>query len=225
MLKIAIIAEGVTDQAVIEAVVKGALGEDECACTPVQPPAWRPSGQAGENPPPGGWTLVFQSLEGGDHRRALQFNDLVIVHIDTDVCEERGFDVARNEGGRTLEPDELWERAAARLRRALGEDFVRAHGDRVLFAIGVDSVECWFMPLLYPDQKVHRAHTVGCLPKANYALRAADREPLTRGEDKQHRAYQKLAREFERAKRLREVEGHNPSLKRFVEQLEGLRGR
>ena len=219
MLNIAIIAEGVTDQAVIEAIARGALGEDSFAFNPVQPPPWRPSGKKGEGPPPGGWTLVFESLKRGDHWAALQFNQHLIVHIDTDVCEEPGFDVPRHEGGRALEPDELWERAAARLQRALGEDFVRRHGDKVIFAIAVDSVECWFMPLLHPDQKAHRARTAGCLRAANDALRAADREMLVRGEEKQLRAYQKLARDFERPRRLREVQDHNPSLKRLVEQL------
>lgn len=220
MVNFAIIAEGVTDQYVIEAVVRGWLGEDEVGFSEVQPPAWTRTGRSGEQPPPGGWTLVFRSLELGKHRDALQFNHYLILHIDTDVCEERGFDVSRQADGQGLSADTLWDRVRERLEVALGTEFVAEHGHRVIFAIAVDSVECWFMPLLSPDQKAHRARTVGCLRAANDELRARDEELLLKGDEKQPRTYMKLSRSFEKRKTLLTIRDYNPSLKRLIDQLD-----
>ena len=221
-MNFAIIAEGVTDQYVIEAVVRGWLGEDEVGFSEVQPPAWTPSGRSGELAPPGGWTLVLRSLEQGKHREALHFNHYLILHIDTDVCEEPGFDVSRQAEGQALSPDALWERVRERLQLAMGADFVAEHGHRVIFAVAVDSVECWFLPLLFPDQRAHRAKTAGCLRAANEALRARDGDLLLKGDEKQTRAYVRLSREFEKRRTLTAIRDYNSSLRRFIDQIDEL---
>ena len=79
--------------------------EEEPVVNHVQPP--RDARPKGSGPAPGGWTLVLRSLRAGDHRKALQLNDYVVVHIDTDVCEEPGYDVSRRAAdGRSLGPQE-----------------------------------------------------------------------------------------------------------------------
>ena len=96
MLKFGVIAEGPTDQTVIENILLGYFEdqEDEPDIQSIQPP--RPLTRHR----PAGWTLVFKSLERKDHEGALQYNDYLVIHIDTDVQEEPGFDVPRREGGK-----------------------------------------------------------------------------------------------------------------------------
>ncbi|MFS8066703.1 MAG: hypothetical protein ACMG6S_10060 [Byssovorax sp.] len=93
MATFAIIAEGITDQRVIDSILLGCLGEedDEPVVTYEQPPLDRTGlSVKSPKPEPGGWTLVLQYLRDGKHLDALQFNDYLVVHIDTDVCEEPG---------------------------------------------------------------------------------------------------------------------------------------
>lgn len=69
MLRFGVIAEGPTDQTVIENILLGYFEdyEDEPDVRYIQPP--RPLTEK-----PGGWGHVFRSLERKDHEGALQYN-------------------------------------------------------------------------------------------------------------------------------------------------------
>ena len=168
MLKFGVIAEGPTDQIVIENILLGYFQdqEDEPAIHPIQPP--RPLTET-----PGGWGHVFKSLERKDYAGALQYNDYLVIHIDTDVQEQPGFDVPRRDGGKELSVSERVDRVIARLKQDIDPEFYKANAHRILFAIAVDTIECWLLPLLYDDQKA--AKTTGCLETASQA--AATNQP------------------------------------------------
>jgi len=214
-----IIGEGVTDRVVIRSILVGYFGEDAFV-TGIQPP----ERAAGAEPPPGGWDLVFKSIAQGDHIEALARNDYVVIQIDTDVCEQKGYDVPRREGGRELSVDELVTRVIEKLKGMMGGDCCSRHAGRFIFAIAVDSVECWLLPLLYSDGRV--AKVTGCMAAANEALRRGDEAPLSgmgrRGVEKDPRAYQRVSREYTKRRRLLEVRDKNPSLGHFVGQLDAV---
>jgi hypothetical protein len=125
-----IIGEGITDQIVIEQVVLGCFddADAEPVLNYVQPLLDR-TGQSSA-PEPGGWTLVLRYLQLGKHREALQFNDYLIMHIDTDTCDEKGYDIPRTEEGRVLAPEELAGRVVEKLRGLIGADVLEGHGHR-----------------------------------------------------------------------------------------------
>lgn len=72
MATFALIAEGITDQIVIENILIGCLteGEEEPEVNRLQP--LRDSTGQSAAPAPGGWTLVFEYLRLGKHLEALQ---------------------------------------------------------------------------------------------------------------------------------------------------------
>lgn len=220
MATFGIIAEGITDQLIIKNILTGYLKDagEEPFFTPVQPREAPP----GSDPPPAGWTLVFKSIEAGDHRKALQFNDYVVIQIDTDVSQEKGFDVPWHDGGRELTAEELINRVTARLRDALGRDFCEAHGDRVIFAIAVHQIECWLLPLFFEDKQQKAEKITGCLDAANDARRKQNKLPLKKGDQKQPRVYEEVSREYARPRRLMKLYGLNPSLNVFIEGLDAL---
>ncbi len=213
MASFAIIAEGPTDQRVIENIVCGFMsaGDGPLVVNDVQPP---PNS-------PGGWTLVLSALRDGEVGRALKFNDYVIVHIDTDVCDQPGFDVPRRIGGRELSTDELTAAVAARLASLIGEVF-ESQREHILFAIAVDSIECWLLPILFESQTAKAAKSTGCMDAANDALRAANRPLLKKGDDKLIEGYRACSADYLKKKVLLKHSKRNPSLKRFVAELEEL---
>lgn len=209
-----VIAEGQTDRVVIDNVLHGFFADqdDDPIVNPVQPPA-----SHGEH---AGWNLVFACLERGDVVNALQWNDFVIIHIDTDVQDHAGFDVPRREGGRELITEERIANVIERLKRAIGAAACEQFGHRILFAIAVESIECWLLPLLYDDKKAEK--TTGCEDAANKVLRKANKDGLSGGGNKFPRSYDAVSRGFLKRKRLIEARVKNVSLDKFLQQLENL---
>jgi hypothetical protein len=218
VLKFGVIAEGATDQTVIENILLGYFEdqEDEPAINFVQPR--RPLTEA-----PAGWGHVFKSLERKQHEEALQFNEYLVIHIDTDVQEQPGFDVPRRDGGNELPVSDRVDRVIARLKQNIDAGFYRANAHRILFAIAVDTIECWLLPLLYSDKRA--AKITGCLESANQALRKADQNALSAGETKFIRAYEKASSSYRKRKTLIEHHRRNPSLELLIKQLDSLQSR
>ncbi len=219
MASFAIISEGATDQRVIDNLIHGYLqaDEDEPVINYVQPP-FQPSDA------PAGWTLVMQALQSGRVGEALAFNDYVVVHIDTDVCEEKGFDVSRRApDGRERTVDELIDAVVIRLQREIGP-VAAEHADQILFAIAVNSIECWLLPLLFENQKAKAAKTTGCLTPADDALKAARQPGLLKDKQKGKNVdgYQQASAAYAKKKTLLKHRQKNPSLDRFVRHLEAM---
>jgi hypothetical protein len=208
-----IIAEGVTDQAIIKNILCGYFGE-EPDTTQIQPPS---------DAEPGGWTVLFKCFEADRHKEALQHNDYLVIQIDTDVSEHKGYDVPwRDAEGNAFTPEELAARVIARLQKAMGEEFCREYSEKLIFAISIHSIECWLLPLLFESEPTSAGKIVGCLDTANIKLIKQNKKPLSdkNGEGKDLAVYRKLSKEFQKKKNLNALYQKNASLILFVKQLE-----
>jgi hypothetical protein len=92
----------------------------------------------------------------------------------------------------------------------------------VLFAIAVDSIECWLLPLLYDGEPAKKAKTTGCLDAADWKLRRLKRPPLSTAGSKIPASYEAASREYTKRRTLTAHRGENPSLDVFVRNLEAL---
>lgn len=210
MVKIALFAEGHTDQLVLKNVLLGGSQfDEEPEVHFVQPLA--PGAGANGSYAPGGWTVLFDALRRGEHRKALQYNDLLVIHVDTDVCDEVGFGVPKVD-----DPDKLATAVQERLCTEMGPGFCSEFASRVLFAIAVDEIECWLLPLLFDDQKAKQGKTTGCLEAADRELARRNRDRLSVGGDKNPKSYQNESRPLLKPRTLQACAPLNPSLGRFV---------
>ena len=115
------------------------------------------------------------------------------------------------------------ERVIIRLKRDIDADFYLANEHRILFAVAVDTIECWLLPLLYNKKKAGK--TTGCLDTANAALRKANRNGLSAGETKFPLAYDQVSSDYTKRKNLMNHRDKNPSLGLFIKQLDDLQSR
>jgi hypothetical protein len=227
MTTIGILSEGRTDQKIIEQVLLGFFADQEDALDSLEinsffPPEVPLPGE----PEEGGWTVLKRRLQDGHHCQALQFNDYLVIHIDTDVCEESGYEVPRRDPstGADLDPHQLREAAKARLIEWLGVDFHAKYGHRVLFAIAVDTIECWLLPLL-EDKRARQRKTTGCDAAVRQALKLKGRNSLEHVGNKKDKKEEKLRRYAEEAAPYRKrttllSKGRlNPSLGAFLADL------
>jgi len=209
------IGEGITDQTIIEDILLGFATDhdlDEPELAPLQPPF---------DFAPGGWTLVFHYLARGEHRNALQTLDYLIIHVDTDVSHEKGFDVPHNDENGPLPVEKLVENVIGRLIALIGKETYEAHAHRFIFAVAVHSTECWLLPLVFDDNKTNKL--TGCLDAINHELRALRNESplsLADGTGKDPTIYRKHSRAYRKPKQLRKSHPKNPSFTLFIRHLE-----
>ena len=207
-----IIAKGVSDQSVIRNILSGYFGKDQTFVNPVQPLPMAGS--------PAKWTRVLHCLTQREPEEALQFNDFLVIHIDTDIQEEKGFDVPRRESGNELSIAERVDRVINRLMRDMDAELLFTDRQRLLFAISVDSIECWLLPLFANDKQA--AKTTGCQKAADAALRKKGMDGLSDGETKFPLAYQWASHEYTKRNVLLEKGRKNPSLEIFLTRLQQL---
>lgn len=208
MVPIGLLCEGPTDDAVLKRLLAG-YSEGGVALTRIFPPD--PMGPKDF----GGWENLFAAIRERQVGEALAFNDLVIVQIDTDVCEQPGFGVSRREGDRALTERELVDRVVARLRALLTEHDPDADLGRVVFAVAVDELECWLLVHL-SDRK---PKTTGCFEAARHILGPKGIH-LERKGSKDPRAYEAAAHELRRRKAVGALRGRAPSLDAFLADLD-----
>jgi hypothetical protein len=214
----ALVGEGVTDHAVLKNILRGYLkGQPrEPRFTARQPD--RDATADREWQQYGNWENVFRYLREGHHRDALQFNYYLVVQVDTDCSEHPNFGVSRRVGGRLLKVPVFVEQVVERIRREIGEADCKVYGNRLLFAVCVDSLECWLLPL-WADQEVKQAKTTGCLETLNHGLRKQN-QPAINPSNKRAQPYEKASSGYRNRRELLSLGRRNPSLGLFLNSLD-----
>lgn len=212
MISFGLITEGLTDQIVIEDILSGYFNTDDIIVNPLQPERDKDDEDKSDY---GGWMLVFKYCQSSDFREAFQFNEYVIIQIDTDVCEEINYDIPkRNENGEELTAEQLIEKVKEKFKVLIGEDFYNQYNEKIIFAITVHSIECWLLPLYYQDSK--KGKITNCLGTLNQALKS---QGFTI-DAKKPQYYRKVSRQYCKHKDLMKLYKENPSLKIFIEEIE-----
>lgn len=211
----AIIAEGITDQVVLKNVLLGCLADqDEEPLVNFEQPRLDESARHGEHAP-GGWTLVLRYFKDGLYKAALQTNAYLVVHIDTDVSDDYG--VAKGPVG---EEAALIARVVAKFQELIEPAIWQAHGHRFIFAIAVHEIECWFLPLLFADQKARKAKITGCFKAVDDQLAALRRPGLRDREGrKDPSSYRHASDPYRKRKILLAHREDNVSLQAFVDEV------
>ena len=214
MSSFALITEGITDQIVIENILYGFVGDLEIDINPLQP--LRDETDENRTASPGNWHKVLEYCSSDRFKDALQFNDFIVVQIDTDVCHD--YQVSdRDEEGNELSVEDMTERIQLFLIQRIGPEFYEKYRARILFAIAVQSIECWLLPLLYTDAK--RGKTKGCLDTLNRAL-VKQKSYAIDSQNKRPDYYRIVSDPYSKHKKLMELYKYNPSLNTFVRSLE-----
>jgi hypothetical protein len=221
MTTFGIISEGPSDQIVIENILVGYFNDQEL---PARIKYLQPLHDATDNDTRqhGGWKNVFEYCQSDYLIEALEQNDYLIVQIDTDCCEEKYYDVKRTkEGGDKLTHEELIFKIIEKFEALFAtshNDKYDLFKDRILFAISVEEIECWLLPLYHNDKT--KASTNNCIHKLNPKLT----EKFGRFIDKNDKSvalpyYDKFTRPFLNPKTIDSIYNDNISLKVFLDEL------
>jgi hypothetical protein len=206
---IALVAEGITDQVVLDALLQSFT---EVELRYVQPPRDATDlARAGDY---GGWERVLETCASDEFKQALQFNDAIIVHIDTDDCEHANFGIALTQDGVDKSVQVLVEEVTAFLRRKIDATFLEEYKARIFFAIAVHSIDCWLLPL-YGVTAADKSRTKNCFARLCHVVNAKHGSKC----EKTVRCYQRLAKPLTKVKNLTAAAERNESLQLFLASL------
>lgn len=214
LLDFALATEGVTDQAVLENILVGFFKDSQRV-----PSLTNDHPVRSKSKKYGGWTLLLKYLHNGDYKIAFQFSQYVIVHVDTDTADEPGFDVARHDAKGALPLEVFLGKVVERLKAEINEEDLKTYDGRFIFAVSVEQIECWMLPLWFDDANAER--TGGCFERLGKSSRL--RSELKKKKQaffKHPQLYQSLSFEYRKRNTLLEKGPRNPSLKIFLEALE-----
>lgn len=214
MPSFALVTEGITDQIVIENILVGFFDDPNLEVNPLQPLRDETDRNRAANP--GNWHKVLEYCASEEFCGAFQFNDYVIVQIDTDVAADYGVS-SRDEEGDEFSNEEMYQRVRAKLIAQIDPEFYVNYAQQILFAISVQSIECWLLPLFFTDNK--KSKTVNCLSTLNQGLKTKKPYSIDPN-NKNPRYYEDISAEYTKHRKLMSLYASNPSLEAFVHELE-----
>ena len=210
-----LIAEGITDQIVIKNILAGYFNNPNIRVYPLQPLTDETDENKAKNY--GGWSQVIDYCQSDEFQDAFQSNEYVIIQIDTDVSQDWNapYTVSHRDKNGELTPEQLIEKVIEMLVGLIEEDFYQQHQERIIFAISVHSIECWFLPLYYSDNR--KAEITNCLKRLNRELAKKEKFTIDAKKPKYYRA---ISKKYIKHNILMKHYQENPSLKRFIQFLE-----
>lgn len=154
-MTVGIIAEGWSDVAVIQNILKGKLGIDGSDTKPLLPEDQIDETTRHEMAPSqfSNWTLVIDACKSREiHSQFLDYIDddrFIVVHLDTDMRKEKGYEVDEpaaltDEASHQL----LFQNISDKLSGYLGADY----SPKTSYAIAIEEIEAWVLTL-YSDEK------------------------------------------------------------------------
>lgn len=208
-----LITEGATDQAVLKNILIGYFNDFDLTVREIQPSL--DATDASQMSEFGGWYNVFLYCQSDYLAAAFEQNDFIIIHIDSDCSHETHFFVPKVKG-ETLEiyVERIKNRLQSVISKQMGDELYTKYAQRIIFAIAIDEIECWLLPLFYTDK--NQAATNNCLFKLNQKL---PNNSLINPNNKDKRIYQRISRAFIKTKTFQQVYPKNPSFRLFIEAL------
>ncbi len=204
-MNIALISEGITDQPVITAVLNAFCEQH----LPGQVPNINLLHPRQKEP--GGWVKVFNYCTTAAFQEALTFNDYIIVQIDTDRHQDKGYEVANGKSVQSLITG-----VQNKLIEKMGQGFYAENANKILFAVCVDMIECWLLPF-YATTEIHRKKATGCCNTVNQYLKKQGYTLDCKNDAGGYAEYAKAAKGFAKKKDFFPLYKKNESLRQFVD--------
>lgn len=217
MIKIALITEGVTDQFIIKPIIENYYKDIEFRFTPVQPPVDETDKQTDF----GSWVNVVNVCKSDDIAELFNYNDFVVIQIDADISQEKGFDVPHLDKGKQIENKELCINIINKLQSFIPKGVWHKYSDRFLFSIGILSMECWLVAIV--NSRHTNKEINNCLYHLNRSLLKKNIDVISeknKNSYKSRTVYKKLANKFKNRKAITKYAKQNTGFEYFVEQLD-----
>ncbi len=218
MISFGLICEGPSEYRIIRYLTERYLG-DEIVINPKQPEI-----NGGKQVGYGGWLNVLKFCTEKNFDDILSTNDYIMIQIDTDTCEEIGYDVKiRKDDGSFKTESELYDDIISRIFQDISPEKVSQYKEKMVFAICFNETECWLLPIYYTDNR--KCSKTGCITKLNQILVKSklgipDKD---KNSPKAQNVYDKILRNIKKSRLIKEYSQYNYGFEKFIDQLDDIK--
>lgn len=220
-MRFALITEGVSEHKIIKHILsKYFKGKHEIFIRDIQPQILNDKQETN-----GGWNEVLKYCERTeDLIEIFNNNDYLVIQIDTDLSQTIGFDVSHTKADNTKKSTaELCADVVEKLKSLIHQDILDEYQDKIFFAICVDSIECWLLPIYYTNN--HKSAATTCISKLNAELKKKNINPLPEKDKNNHTAqktYETILKNWSKKKEIEDSSKHNVGFEEFVNSLSSI---
>ncbi len=220
MISFGLITEGITDQIVLENILFGFFNNVDIPINPLCP--LRDATDKNRMEKAGNWVEVFEYCASSDFKTALFTNNFLIIQIDTDVLKSENISQKYQINLLNIsDVAEIVEHVKDRFINIInthqGKDFFETYRSKILFAIAVDSIECWLLPIYYENEMAKAAKTANCLSTLNMVLSKKENFTI---DQKKPDYYRKISKIYRKQKQLNGYYSLNPSFAVFIRDIQ-----
>ncbi len=220
MKTIGLVCEGVSEINIISRIVSKYLGDD-VDIRAIEPDTTTKNGflvQSGY----GGWEQVLRHCNDETVEQILEYNDYLVIQIDTDTCNLPGYGVnPLDANGQQKAPDVLYQDIKARLLANISANVQAKYNGRIIFAICMNEIECWLLPLYYNNS--NRCKTNNCIYTLNRALGKQNMgsiPPTDKNNPKARFVYGKILKIFNRKESIQDCAQYHYGFNELIKQLD-----
>lgn len=221
MARFGLITEGITDQIVIEYILAGFYNSPDIQVDALQPLRDETDENLAGNA--GNWHKVFEYCEAKELKEAIIESGedyFLIIQIDTDIFDgdnvAKKYQIAIRDGNNQYLPTKMIiKNMVGKFVELIGQEFYDKYQNQIIFAISVQSIECWLLPIYYKNKK--KSEEVNCLTKLNKELRTAEKFTISK---KNPTYYREIAKKYRKRKTLKIGYSNQISFDVFIKDLE-----
>lgn len=216
MIGFGLISEGPTDQVVLKNILGGLLNSKKIFSRNLLPDWDSDDDDSLLDSPRSNNNAVFDYLKTDIFRQFFEnTDDFVIIQIDTDALKATEIKTEYRIPLSNLSVEACIEAVKNKFIDVIGIDFYTKYSNRMSFAISVDALECWLLPIFYDNQKAQAAKTQGCLKTLNDALKRHNYSFIIHKKELNY--YREISKPYLKHKDFMRWYVLNPSLKIFID--------
>lgn len=220
-MNIALICEGVSEVNILKHIIERFFGDIDVSVNAFQPTLGNNDKQGCF----GGWYEVLSHCNDNNVENALATNDFLIIQIDTDTSHLPNYEAITEEEKRNyIGDDNLYDRVVNRLLKKISPQLFNKVKDKVIFAICIEEIECWLLPLCYENDPRKKCATNNCVFKLNEAIpKEVGQIPNTqKNSDSARKAYKFVLKKMKH-NNVSRIAQYNYGFKKFIEQLDAIK--
>jgi hypothetical protein len=216
MIDFGLVTEGISDQIVLENILYGFFNSRDIPIDALQP--MRDATDENRYIGQGNWIEVLEYCQENTFKVQVIAKDFVIVQIDTDALKGDSVPEKYRIDLNDKNVEETVDLVKNKLISLMGFDFYKDYQTKIIFAISVNSIECWLLPFYFNSQKIKASKTENCINTLNEGLKKAGHKFFINAKDPQY--YRAASEPLKKHKEFLKFYTLNPSLKIFVEDLQ-----